>query len=97
MRKHKLVKPLKTLAIIRKLFNFISISIYTCTAHILLNESKSSIEPQLKTIWICYYAIVLKQEKKKQKFNTHITFSKMHIGQQTKHQLRHNISKHVNF
>ena len=55
-----------------------------------------SFGPHLKTIGICYYAMVLKEEKKKQKHNTHITFRKTHIGQQTNHQLRHNISKYAN-
>ena len=37
---------------------------------------KSSIQPHLKIIGICYYAILLKEEKKKQKYTTTITLWK---------------------
>ena len=47
---------------------------YTNSAYIILNEKISSIEQHLKVIGICYYAIVLKEEEKKQKHITRITF-----------------------
>ena len=48
----------------------------------------------MKIIVICYYAIVIKEEK-----NTPLTLllMKTHIVQQTKHQVRHNVGKHVDF
>ena len=96
LRKHNLVKPLKSLAMIRILCTFISIAIYTNSANITLNESINSIGLHMNIIGICYYAIVQKEkEKEKQKHNTHITSIKTHIGQQTKHQQRHNIREQI--
>ena len=40
---------------------------------------------------------MLKEKKKKQKHNTHITDKKLRLGQQIKHHLGHNIRKNVNF
>ena len=94
LRKHKLVKPLKSLATIWILCFSISTSIYTNSADIKLNEAINSVGKHCEIIGISYYAIVLKKENKKQKHTTHITFIKTHIGQQTKHQLPHNIRKH---
>ena len=39
-----------------------------------MNKFKSSVGPNLKIIGICYYAIVLKEEKKKQNYTPPITF-----------------------
>ena len=44
---------------------FISISIYTNSAKIIRNEKIKSIGQHLKIVGICYYSIVLKEEKKK--------------------------------
>ena len=73
-----------------------SVFIYTNSAK-TLRKKISSIGPNLKIIGICYYMIVLKEEKKKQIHYSHNFFIKTHIVQQTKHQLRHNISKHIDF
>ena len=69
-RKHKLLVPLKSLAIVWKLCTFIPFSKFTNSDKIILNEKISSIGPYLKIIWICYYAIVLKEHK----YTTHIIF-----------------------
>ena len=62
----------------------------------MLKKQISCIKPHLKIIGICYYAIVLKEENKTQMNHSH-NFMKTHIVKQTKHELRHDISKHVNF
>ena len=74
---------------------FISVFIYSNSAKIIFKGSISSFRPHLKIIGNCYYANVLKEEKKKLKYTIHRTFMKTHIVQQTKHQLRHDISRHV--
>ena len=51
--------------------------------------------PNLKISGIRYYANVLKEDKKKHKYCQLTKLSiKMHIVEQTKHQLQHNIKKH---
>ena len=73
LRKHKLLKPLKSLAIIWILCIFISFFIYTNLTKITLNDSICSFGPHLKIIGICYYANVPKEEKK----NTNTTLTKL--------------------
>ena len=51
----------------------------------------------MKNIGICYYANALKEEKKEHKYTTQKTFMKLHIVQQTIHELWHNISREFNF
>ena len=51
----------------------------------------------MRIIGNCYHPNVLKEGKKKQKYITHKTFKKTDVVQQTKHQLRHNISRLVIF
>ena len=59
---------MKSLAIIAKYCNLNSIVMYTKPAKpFLLRDERISLKPFLKTIGICYYAIVLKEEKKKHK------------------------------
>ena len=72
--KTQIMKLLKSLAIIWKLCIDISFSIYTNSVKIISNEKVSSIGSQLKIIGICYYAVVLKEEKKKHKWSIHINF-----------------------
>ena len=88
MRIHKILQPLKSLAIIWILciLNWTFIS-NNSVAEIILRYSISWFEPHLKTIGICFYAIVLKEEKKERKRkNDHSkTFIKTHILQKTKH------------
>ena len=50
---------------------FASVFSFTNSAYLLFIMKKSSFGPHLKIIGICYYAIVLKEEKKKQKDHTH--------------------------
>ena len=97
LRKHKLVKPLKSVAIIWLLGGLISFVNYKNWAIIILNEQISSIWPHLKIIGICYYAIVLQKEKKKQKSTTNIIFCENAYCPTDKNQLRHSVSKHVRF
>ena len=54
----------------------------------------SSIDPYSKIIGISYEAIVLKDQKKKQKSTTHITFYENAYYPTNKTYLRDNISKH---
>ena len=70
IRKQKLVKTIKSLAIILKIFIFLSTSIYTNSANIILIEKIGSIRPYLKIVRICYYAMLLKEGKKKRKHTT---------------------------
>ena len=58
-----------------------------------MKESICSYGPHLKIIGICYCANVHNEEKKKHKHTTQKTFMKTHIAKQTKHQLRHDISR----
>ena len=74
-----------------------SVFTYTNSIEIIPKEFISSSGPHLKIIGICYCPNVQKEEKKKQKYNTHKTFMKTHTVQQTKHQLRHPTSRHVKF
>ena len=50
-----------------------------------MNKWIYSFGPPLKIISICDYAIVSKEEKKKQNYSTHITFMKTHTVRQTEH------------
>ena len=62
-----------------------------------MNEEASSFGPHLKIILICHYLNLLKEEKKKHNYTTHKVNLKAYLVQQTKHKLRENVSRHVNF
>ena len=50
------------------------------------------------SLGLVYYANLLKEENKKHKQTTRkIFFMKAHFLKQAKHQLRHNISRHIKF
>ena len=59
---------------------FFSISIYTNSAENKLKDYINSVGPHLKLIGIFFYAIVLNEEKKKQKYTTHITIYEKAYG-----------------
>ena len=60
----------------------------------MLNEQISPVGPYLKIIGICYYAIVLQEEKKTQIHLSH-NFMKTHVVEQTNHRLNQNYNKNI--
>ena len=96
MRKHKLLLPLKSLAIIwiLPIFGWILKS-KNSVEGIILRDYTSWFGPDFKTIGICYYAIVLKEEKKKKKRKN--DYSKNVYCQQKKASVTNNISRYVIF
>ena len=56
--------------------SYISFSLCTNSTKKMVNEQISSIGPHSKIIGICYYAILLKEEKKKHRYTTLITLWK---------------------
>ena len=74
--KTQISEAIKIISYYLNITSFISFSIFTNSTKKMLNEQKCSIGPYLKIIRNCYYALVLREEKKKHKYTTHITLWK---------------------
>ena len=57
----------------------------------------NSFGPHVKIFGFCYHMNMLKEKKKRNKYITNKKFMKTQIFLQSKHQLRHNITRGGNF